>query len=173
MCHCNPNIRTPFCGRPGCEWPEPHASVLGWTGPRALFQWGSFVLSSGQRSPLRIECDALGAADWLAIAEWAAAVLPPFQTVEGVPRGGLRLAALLSPRARATGGLLIVDDVLTTGRSMERQRAGREAQGIVLFARGVPPPWVKALLRLEVEPYLEPSAHNAEESNDETLPFGP
>ena len=22
MCKCNQNIRTPFCGRPGCEWPR-------------------------------------------------------------------------------------------------------------------------------------------------------
>ena len=22
MCKCTPEIRTPFCGRPGCEWPE-------------------------------------------------------------------------------------------------------------------------------------------------------
>lgn len=22
MCKCTPNIRTPFCGRPGCEWPK-------------------------------------------------------------------------------------------------------------------------------------------------------
>ena len=22
MCRCTPNIRTPFCGRPGCEWPK-------------------------------------------------------------------------------------------------------------------------------------------------------
>lgn len=22
MCQCTPNIRTPFCGKPGCEWPE-------------------------------------------------------------------------------------------------------------------------------------------------------
>lgn len=21
MCHCTPEIRTPFCGKPGCEWP--------------------------------------------------------------------------------------------------------------------------------------------------------
>ena len=21
MCKCNPNIRTPFCGKPDCEWP--------------------------------------------------------------------------------------------------------------------------------------------------------
>lgn len=23
MCQCTPEIRTPFCGRPGCKWPEP------------------------------------------------------------------------------------------------------------------------------------------------------
>lgn len=22
MCKCRPNVRTPFCGRPGCEWRE-------------------------------------------------------------------------------------------------------------------------------------------------------
>lgn len=22
MCKCTPEIRTPFCGRPGCDWPE-------------------------------------------------------------------------------------------------------------------------------------------------------
>ena len=27
MCQCTPQIRAPFCGRPGCEWPpqKPHA----------------------------------------------------------------------------------------------------------------------------------------------------
>lgn len=33
MCKCTPEIRTPFCGRPGCEWPdrkphEPHPAVV-------------------------------------------------------------------------------------------------------------------------------------------------
>ncbi len=25
MCQCTPEIRTPFCGKPGCEWPEQEA----------------------------------------------------------------------------------------------------------------------------------------------------
>jgi nicotinamide riboside kinase len=25
MCKCTPEIRTPFCGKPGCEWPQPTA----------------------------------------------------------------------------------------------------------------------------------------------------
>jgi hypothetical protein len=33
MCQCTPEIKTPFCGRPGCEWPpqrppEPHPPVV-------------------------------------------------------------------------------------------------------------------------------------------------
>jgi len=33
MCKCTPEIRTPFCGRPGCEWPpqkapEAHPAVV-------------------------------------------------------------------------------------------------------------------------------------------------
>lgn len=23
MCRCTPEIRTPFCGKPDCQWPEP------------------------------------------------------------------------------------------------------------------------------------------------------
>lgn len=29
MCRCNPLSRTPFCGRPGCEWPEQLKKDLG------------------------------------------------------------------------------------------------------------------------------------------------
>ncbi|MDF2615461.1 MAG: hypothetical protein K0Q47_116 [Sedimentibacter sp.] len=28
MCICNPNNRTPFCGKPGCEMPEREAGCL-------------------------------------------------------------------------------------------------------------------------------------------------
>lgn len=33
MCKCTPEIKTPFCGRPGCEWPPqaaapPHPQVV-------------------------------------------------------------------------------------------------------------------------------------------------
>lgn len=27
MCKCTPNIRTPFCGKLGCEWPAQKASI--------------------------------------------------------------------------------------------------------------------------------------------------
>ena len=28
MCRCTPEIRTPFCGKPGCEWPPQKAHEL-------------------------------------------------------------------------------------------------------------------------------------------------
>lgn len=26
MCKCTPGIKTPYCGKPGCEWPKPNGS---------------------------------------------------------------------------------------------------------------------------------------------------
>lgn len=31
MCRCTPAIRTPFCGKPGCQWPE----QVGYSGTQA------------------------------------------------------------------------------------------------------------------------------------------
>ncbi len=52
-----------------------------------------------------------------------------------MPIGGLRLAQAMQPYVSSSGPLLIVDDVLTTGQSMEKHRAGREAIGAVIFMR--------------------------------------
>lgn len=64
--------------------------------------------------------------------------------VEGVPRGGLRLAEACRELA-TSGPLLIADDVCTTGASMEEHRRGRSAVGLVIFTRGPTPDWVMPL----------------------------
>lgn len=111
-----------------------------------LFRTGVFALHSGEMSPWKIDCDALADDDFATLARMLADVLPcSFGTVEGVPRGGLRWARALEKFARPGGGLLIVDDVLTTGGSMEGLRAGRDAMGAVIFARGPVPSWVVPL----------------------------
>ena len=117
---------------------------------RNLFQSGQFVLSSGAVSPWKIECDALTEHDVETIAAMLFPVLMPFSSVEGVPQGGLRLAeAMRVYQSAGEGGLLIVDDVLTTGGSMERQRRGRAmAQGAVIFARQRPQPWITPLFQM-------------------------
>src|SRR5262245_5390307 len=30
MCKCTPELRTPFCGKPGCEWPKPQTVPPGY-----------------------------------------------------------------------------------------------------------------------------------------------
>ena len=123
----------------------------------ALFQQGNFELHSGEQSTWKIDCDALTdedlgtlariISDYLALS----AQYSEFGKVVGIPRGGLRLAqaleAYITPGCPLT---LIVDDVLTTGQSMEAVRMfiGREeCLGVVLFARNPCPPWVRAVFK--------------------------
>jgi hypothetical protein len=126
-----------------------------------LFQLGDFTLSSGAKSKWKLECDALGDDDWRALAEMIRQLVGPFSSVEGVPRGGLKLAELLRPHAELAGPHLIVDDVLTSGGSMERLRErrrgentfssgyeGPEFAGAVVFARGQCPHWIKAIFQM-------------------------
>ncbi len=122
-----------------------------------LLQRGTFTLSSGAVSGFKLVCDAFieENADELA---WAICeMVGPFGSVEGIPRGGLRLAeALRPPLTSATAGfqpvsglpLLLVDDVFTTGGSMERHRGGRDAVGVVVFARGPLPSWIRAIFSM-------------------------
>ena len=121
----------------------------------SLFHADQFTLHSGGSSPFKIDCDALSDADVCAVATWLRSILPLFGEIEGVPQGGMRLADALRSH-RTAGPLLIVDDVLTTGASMETQRAGREAIGAVIFARGPCPLWITPLFTLQSEVALDP-----------------
>lgn len=117
-----------------------------------LFQLGPVTLHSGRQSMFKIDCDALTAEDWEALAAafhagfggaWGEAV--------GVPRGGLALAAHLNvysmPREEAYRrelfsyyDVLVVDDVATTGTSIRGlARAflnqGKDVHCVVAFSR--------------------------------------
>lgn len=117
-----------------------------------LFQLGDFILHSGNRTPVKIDCDALTDDDLVTVAFMIARLQPlPFGTVEGVPTGGLRLAKALQEYCTPGAGLLIVDDVYTTGASMETQRAGRPALGAVIFSRNdLVPAWITPLFRVSI-----------------------
>lgn len=119
-----------------------------------LFQFGDFTLSNGERSTFKIDCDALTDADWECIAYLLSLRLPAFGRVEGVPRGGLKLAEKMA-RYATLGNLLIVDDVLTSGRSLltyaMNHANGSTAIGAVVFARGRIPMRVTALFSMGAE----------------------
>ncbi len=133
----------------------------------SLFVPGDFWSHSGRRLPFKVECDVLTERDLDLFGELIATRLYAgweFGHVVGVPKG--------QPGGRDNGGVLaqyvkrhltlhdadqlirpvlIVDDVLTTGKSMEETRArkaDRECIGAVIFARGPCPAWVKPLFTL-------------------------
>ena len=116
----------------------------------SLFQKGWFKSNSGKKLPWKIECDYLSDEDW----QWAAYIIGTnfhFNRVEGIPKGGSKLSNILQVYTKSGGGLLIVDDVFTTGVSMERQRNGREdVIGVVLFARNLTPDWIRAIWNIGV-----------------------
>ena len=126
-----------------------------------LFKSGDFKSHSGLDLSWKIECDALSDSEWFTIKKMIMEYSPPFREVVGIPEGGVKLGNLLNEHA--TGNeedpVCIVDDVLTTGGSMEYflsqyQRNRRlmpfMAIGWVVFARGPCPHWVSALFQMPV-----------------------
>ncbi len=82
----------------------------------------SFVTHSGAPSDFKIACDALTDEE---LETFAVLISKRFRfgRVHGIPRGGWPIAnALQKYCTRFAGGRLIVDDVLSTGRSMEGER---------------------------------------------------
>lgn len=121
-----------------------------------LFKSGEFTSHSGLKLDWKVECDVLDKEDWEVLARVIAMHVQPFCIVLGIPRGGLPLAnALYQYRVRHNcTSILIVDDVLTTGKSMEKARndilattnlVGCVIMGAVAFARGPCPMWVYAV----------------------------
>jgi len=117
-----------------------------------LFRFGDFTLHSGNRSLYKIDCDCLTDDDWATLAIMIHDSINNFYDVIGVPTGGLKLANALEPYCSRNPRhpTLIVDDVLTTGNSMEnaRKQVERDCIGAVVFARSKPPYWITPLFSM-------------------------
>ena len=124
-----------------------------------LFKHEKFVGASGVELAFKIECDALRRSDWQCIADVSTRRLPAFGRAVGVPQGGLILAEMLheyrDPKSRL---VLIVDDVWTTGHSMNefaeeymrKTRWAKDWLGFVAFARMLTPIHVYQFARVMV-----------------------
>lgn len=108
----------------------------------SLFQLGHFQLHSGNYSDWKIDCDFLTDEDLMALAKIAAdEILPEFGRVISIPTGGDRLATFLDVYSSSESHItVIVDDVLTTGKSMEEALFNYDGDpdsvvGLVIFNR--------------------------------------
>jgi orotate phosphoribosyltransferase len=124
---------------------------------QTLFKQGEFISHAGLTFPFKIECDALTDEDIECVAEYIAAKMDCRFMVQGISRGGCRLAATLEKYedTQAPFVILIVDDVLTTSSSMEKAKAEQPPQvcpldvvGWVIFARTKPPSWANVMFVL-------------------------
>ena len=86
-----------------------------------LFQSINFKSHSGLDLSWKIEMDALSDPDWFTIKRMILELTPPFREAVGIPKGGVKLGDLLNEHAtgKEEDPICIVDDVLTTGESME------------------------------------------------------
>lgn len=125
-----------------------------------LFTLGNFTLHSGAESRWKIDCDALMDDDIKTLAGMIQLMTGMFSEVEGIPRGGLRLAEALKPYRTLQGKYLLVDDVLTTGESMISRRDNfldaENTIGAVIFARGQCPHWIKPLFQMPEKLWTKP-----------------
>lgn len=113
-----------------------------------IFKKMNLTLHSGAKSDFKIECDALDDEDIETIA-YLISKKVNFRKVIGVPNGGIRLQKSLE-KYITDGLILIVDDVLTTGKSMEemRNKEGKETIGVVIFARNKCPDWITPIFQM-------------------------
>ena len=121
-----------------------------------LFQKIDFTSHSGLDLSWKIEMDALSRDEWECIAHMISEQSVPFREAIGIPRGGTILGTLMNQHGtgKREDPICIVDDVLTTGGSMnefKRKRQWRNPTnyiGWVVFARAKCPDWVTALFQM-------------------------
>lgn len=119
-----------------------------------LFEHGEHTLSDGRKTDFKIECDVLTWTDWKTLAAGAAAMLPAFSSVEGIPTGGVPFGDALAPYCRPHGVHLIADDVWWSGKTLREYAGDRQnTHAVVIFARTPAPAWVTVLFQMN--PRLE------------------
>ena len=129
-----------------------------------LFQKINFTSHSGLDLTWKIEMDALSREDWECISHMIIELSPRFKEAVGIPRGGVKLGKLLNQygTGKREDPICIVDDVLTTGGSMDEFKTKRQWRnpskyiGWVVFSRSQTPHWVNALFQM---PYKDESGN--------------
>ena len=123
-----------------------------------MFKWQPFKSHAGKRLSWKIECDDLTQEDIDCLADLIC-MTHSYRNVEHPPTKSANLINLvrkLSLHKTPDGNYdyLIIDDVLTTGKSMEDiyihlvENHGKRIRGIVIFARSDCPHWIEPIFQL-------------------------
>lgn len=119
----------------------------------SLFNHGEYELNSGKIVDFKIDCDYLSYDDIESLAKKIASKFT-FWHVLGIPTGGNRLEqALYKHCTDDNKNLLLIDDVITTGNTMNIYRDKYKGEynkilGVVIFSRMNPielPYWITPL----------------------------
>ncbi len=124
-----------------------------------LFIKKRFKMHAGGMSDFKLECDALTEKDYDTLAFLISRKIS-FKKAYGVPSGGLIFAEKLNQyKDENSNNILIAEDVVTTGKSMEdfKQKLIKEDAsltnanifGITAFSRGPLPFWVRSVFNLD------------------------
>lgn len=127
----------------------------------SLLQWGDFTLHSGDKSWWRIDCDAFTDSEIELLAKLIAEKVGEFNEItfpishpgSCVPKLAKALDRYKEYKESKVLIQLVVDDVLTTGNSIQlykdyEKHNGVICKGAVIFARGECPEWVTSIFQL-------------------------
>lgn len=117
-----------------------------------MFVDNTFISHSGLELKWKIECDHLTDEDLETLAKLIADKFK-FRCVVSIPSGGDRFSLKLIKYTtlNLSDPILIVDDVLTTGKSMNKYKSfyrNENVIGVVIFARRKCPRWVFPIFTL-------------------------
>jgi hypothetical protein len=126
---------------PLSDWTTGDGSLLpsGQSNNLDVANWSAPAAVDSAFDHVRVTQSVVSAADYGAVS------LPVSSSgsVVGIPRGGWPIANALQKYCSGwAGGRLLVDDVWTTGATMENEKKDHTDIGVVLFARGPCPEWV-------------------------------
>jgi hypoxanthine phosphoribosyltransferase len=117
----------------------------------SIFIKKDFISHAGMSLDFKIECDNLTDEDIETLA-YIISKEVKFRDVIGIPTGGIRLQNALEKYKIESSILpiIIVDDVLTTGKSMKEYKKKYNADyGYVIFSRAKRlPSWIGAIFRM-------------------------
>lgn len=114
-----------------------------------MFRKHVFKSHSGLELNWKIECDDLTQEDIDTLA-FIISNKFKFGSVYGIPNGGIRMAKALDKYSLSGSfSRLLVDDVLTTGGSMEKEYKEGDI-GVVIFSRGKCPSWITPIFQLSI-----------------------